>query len=368
MDVTVMLLNDAQAEHGHYEKLLRKAGVKLIIAGKVFDEGFPKAAKKIRGLDVLMQSIPQEFCPWAIDAFGELLANPADIVHCWLDHPNIWGGVGAVLAEVPLLVLSTRNVNPSHFPQLSSPYFHAMYYELIQSDSIRIINNSHAGAEDYASWLGVEKSRFHVVLNGVDLSGISRASPHEINSLRSEIALGEKDRVIAGVFRLSEEKQPLVFLEVARQILRAFDDVCFVVAGIGPMEEEMRTFITTHGLESRVRLIGRRSDVQTLFSLATLSLLCSRQEGTPNVLLESQWLGCPVVATKAGGVVDAVSHNKTGLLVDVGDVRGIVNATIRLLSDNHLRAAFSMAGPDFINATFGLERMVAATNNVYLSR
>ena len=72
-------------------------------------------------------------------------------------------------------------------------------------------------------------------------------------------------------------------------------------------------------------------DILRIFASADVKLLCSRQEGTPNVLLEAQWLGCPVVATKAGGTVDAVMDNETGFLLDVGDVAGLEEAVLTLL-------------------------------------
>jgi glycosyltransferase involved in cell wall biosynthesis len=83
------------------------------------------------------------------------------------------------------------------------------------------------------------------------------------------------------------------------------------------------------------------------------------------VLLEAQWLGCPVVATKAGGAVDAVSHEHTGLLVEVGDVEGLTAALLTLLNDKTKNDCYSDRGPKFIEAHFGLDRMVDETLRVY---
>ncbi len=360
-EVTVLLLFKPTGEHGHYTEILDKEGILVRVAGERFDPRFISEVKKLPGGPIYLASIPEEFCPFTIDVLGELLSNPPDIFHSWLDHPNIWGGVAALLANIPVIVLSVRNVNPTHFPYLASPYFHAMYNQFARSPSVKFINNSHAGAEDYAKWLNLPKGRFKVVLNGVDFSDLSRASTQEITDFRDKVGIPIDGKIVAGVFRLSEEKQPFVFLEVIRRVLNHHSNVFAVIAGIGPLEQELKTFVTDSGLRDRVILLGRRSDVATIFSSATLKLLCSRQEGTPNVLLEAQWLGCPVVSTRAGGALDAVSHQETGLLVDVGDIDGLEHAVLMLLEDPDLRASMAKAGPTFIRKCFGLDRMIQET-------
>ena len=364
-DVSVILLFKPTGEHDHYGEILAKEGVSVRVAGETFNPRFESELNKVPGGKACLGSIPDEFCPFAIDVLGELLSDPPDVFHSWLDHPNVWSGVSALLANIPLIVLSTRNVNPTHFPYLASPYFHAMYKQFSRSPSVRFINNSHAGAEDYAIWLKMPKEAFKVVLNGVDFSDLSRASDQEITNFRNDLGIPASGKIIAGVFRLSEEKQPLIFLEVVRRICNRHSNVFAVIAGIGPLEHKLNKFIIDHELDGRIFHLGRRTDVGTIFSSATITLLCSLQEGTPNVLLESQWLGCPVVSTKAGGSVDAVSHVETGLLVDVGDIDGLENAALMLLENPSMRDSMARAGPAFIQNRFGMDRMVQETIAIY---
>ena len=367
LDVSVLLLFKPVGEHDHFGELLSQEGITVRVAGEHFDPRFKIAIKSVIGGEVALAAIPQEFCPWTIDILGELLVAPPDVFHSWLDHPNVWGGVAAVLANVPIIVLSTRNVNPTQFPYLASPYFHSMYSQFAQLTNIRFINNSHAGADDYAQWLGVPKDKFSVVLNGVDFSNVTCASPKDVLAFRNEISIPTDAAIIVGVFRLSEEKQPLLFLEVVRRVIYRRKNTFAIVVGIGPYEDEMRQFIDENGMNNSVFLLGRRNDISRIFAVADVKLLCSRQEGTPNVLLEAQWLGCPVVATKAGGTVDAVRDNETGYLLDVGDVAGLEKAVLTLLSNKQLRSHFAENGPKFIRAAFSVDRMVKETNSVYFN-
>jgi glycosyltransferase involved in cell wall biosynthesis len=364
-NVKVLLLFEPAGDHNHYGNLLTQAGIEVRVAGKHFDRRFISAVKAMpRGIECL-NTIPKAFLPWSVDILGELLVDPPDVLHCWLDHPNVWGGIAGLMAGIPRIILSTRNVNPTHFPYLASPYLHAMYRKFSESPSIHFINNSHAGAEDYARWLALPKDRFAVILNGVEFGGISRASEDEAQRLRSELQIPEDAKIVAGVFRLSDEKQPLVFLEVMRRVISKVQGVIAVIAGIGPLEKEMQRFVAAHGLEHHFRFVGRRTDVAAIFSIAALKLLCSHQEGTPNVLLEAQWLSCPVISTKAGGAVDAVSDGCTGVLVEVGDIDGLTKAVMTLLQDVPLRNKMALNGPEYIRKKFGLDRMVKETIATY---
>ena len=116
---------------------------------------------------------------WTLDLWVDISLIKPDVAHFWLDHSNIWGAPAALLAGVPSVILSTRNVSPVNFPYLYSPYMHPWYVWLSRCPRVHYINNSHAGAENYAEWMGVDKSAFEVVLNGVDLSHLHDATDTE---------------------------------------------------------------------------------------------------------------------------------------------------------------------------------------------
>ncbi len=115
----------------------------------------------------------------------------------------------------------------------------------------------------------------------------------------------------------------------------------------------------------RLKVLGRRNDVPTLLAASDALLHAARFEGTPNVLLEAQQLGCPLVATTAGGTPDAVDAGRTGFLHDPGDFDGLRASLSRVLSDAQLRRAMSAAGSRWIEERFGLDRVVDETLACY---
>ena len=364
-DIEALTLLDLEGEHAHYLDLLERADLHARVAGKRFDPSFGRMVRTLPGGVEMLARLPGFFLPWTVDILGELLADAPDVFHCWLDHTNIWGGIAAVLAGVPIIVLSTRNVNPSHFSYIANPYLRLAYKLLALSPRVHFINNSHAGAQDYADWLDIPPERFRVIHNGVDFGTVHRASTEQVAAFREEIAIPPKARLVIGIFRLSEEKQPRVFVEVLSRAMAERKDLYAVMIGIGRMESDVRAAIYSSGLSDRFRLLGRRKDIPVALTAADLFLLTSRHEGTPNVLLEAQWLGCPVVSTRAGGAGDAISHGRTGFVTDVGEVSGLVQSVVRLLDDEDMRRRFGAAGPDFIRSQFGLDQMVESTLDVY---
>jgi len=102
---------------------------------------------------------------------------------------------------------------------------------------------------------------------------------------------------------------------------------------VGPMREALQARATERRLEGRLSLLGRREDVNVLMGLSSLLLLTSLKEGMPNIVLEAQSLGRPVVATDVGAVSEIVVHEETGLLCQSKDIDGLAAACVELLSD-----------------------------------
>src|SRR5262249_57772804 len=124
-----------------------------------------------------------------------------EVVQGWLDWDNVRAGLAAVLAGVPKIVLSCRNINPTHF-NLYQPYMDAAYRALIQVPTVTLVNNSRAGADDYAAWIGMPRTDIKVIYNGVDFRMQGRLSADAAIALRSAMGIPTDAFVIGGVFLL----------------------------------------------------------------------------------------------------------------------------------------------------------------------
>jgi glycosyltransferase involved in cell wall biosynthesis len=140
------------------------------------------------------------------------------------------------LRVFPRVVISGRNINPSHFA-LHQPYMDPAYRILAQLPSVTIINNSRAGADDYADWIGIPRDRIRVVYTGVDFGDRSRLSPSECAALRTVLKIPEGRFLIGGVFRLEEEKRPILWVQTAALLARQVPNMHFVMFGQGRMQD-----------------------------------------------------------------------------------------------------------------------------------
>jgi glycosyltransferase involved in cell wall biosynthesis len=362
-DVRVLSLEPLVGQHAFYLPLLKNYGVPVRSLRRC-----PEPELKLRLSDIadgqaLHAELPNWLRPWSLEVLLELLADPPDILHAWLDFTNITGAIAALAAGVPRIILSTRSVNPTHFAYLNTRWFHPWYQFLASIEDLALLNNSVAGQHDYAQWLNIPSSRFRVIRNGIDPSVCCQPTAGDIERLRRELRLEPQEMLIAGIYRLSAEKRPFLFLDVVQQVMQQNRLAHVAIAGTGPLEAELRACVAASPFANRIHLLGLRSDIPSLIGASATLLQTSIIEGTPNTLLEAQALGCPVVTTPAGGAAEAVSDGHTGFVAS--STPDLVLAVTRILGEPRLRDHFSQNGPGFIGNQFGLNQMVDAHIKLY---
>jgi glycosyltransferase involved in cell wall biosynthesis len=160
-------------------------------------------------------------------------------------------------------------------------------------------------------------------------------------TLRTELGLDGNLLVFAG--RLAPAKA----LDVGLRAVAAVSDVTLVIAGDGPDRDDLERQARELGLEGRVRFLGNvgRDEVLRLFAAADACLLSSAWENFPHTVVEALAVGCPVIATRVGGVPEAVRDGENGLLVPPGDAEALAAAIARFFSDGDLRARLAAAAP-----------------------
>ena len=153
------------------------------------------------------------------------------------------------------------------------------------------------------------RDRLHLIRN--EWAG-PVSEPFDRAASRVALGLPADALVIGWVGRLSREKGPDVLVEALAAMYGA--DWHAAIVGSGPLEQELREAIRRAGLHERVRLTGPVPDAARYFAAFDVLALTSRTEGLPIVLLEAIASGVPVVATRVGGVPDALD-GRGGLLV-----------------------------------------------------
>ncbi len=135
-------------------------------------------------------------------------------------------------------------------------------------------------------------------------------------------------------------------LRAFQRIHRALPQARLTVAGSGPELDALRRLAAQLGLADAVRFSGRIDNAQiaALYDSADLMLNPSAADNMPISILEALASGVPVVSTDAGGIPDLVEHERTALLVPVGDDAAMAEAALRLLRDPPLASRLRQAG------------------------
>lgn len=212
------------------------------------------------------------------------------------------------------------------------------------------------------------RHRVEVIEHGVDIDVVRALAPQR-NEVRAELGIDEDEVVIGTVANFRAEKAYDVWLDAAASALRAAAQadgprLRFVSVGQGPLEATMRARLQRLDLGDRVQLLGYRDDATRVMTAFDIFTLASRHEGLPVSLMDALVLGLPVVATRVGGIPEAVTHGVEGRLVPPGDPFALARAYVDLAADPDERAAYGAAAARRGDA-FDIRRAVSRIEAVY---
>lgn len=206
---------------------------------------------------------------------------------------------------------------------------------------------------------GVREDRIEIIKNGIDLRPFAEAAP----SLRGIVGSGVP--TVGFVGRLSREKGADIFLQVAARVVAAIPNAKFVVVGEGPEREALEALIDQLGIRDNVFMVGRRTDMPSVYASFDLMMLSSRDEGLPMAVLEGMSSGLAWVATAVGDVPKIIQDRKTGMLAPAGAIDSLAAATISLLQNPEERRRLGEAARRHVKEEFSAERMAVSYLNVY---
>jgi glycosyltransferase involved in cell wall biosynthesis len=280
-----------------------------------------------------------------------------DIVHTHTAKAGVLGRLAAKTARVPGVV------HTFHGHLLHGYFSPAVTRAVVQTErmlargSTRLVAVGQQVRDDLlAAGIGTA-AKYVVVPPGLHLP----AAPPRAESRRL-LDLPADGPVVTLVARLTSIKRPERFVAVAEALAARHPAATFVICGEGDLLGALREQAAPLG--ARVRFLGWRADVETVYAATDVVVLTSDNEGMPVSLIEAAMCGVPAVTTDVGSAAEVVLHEQTGLLVPVS-VPALVDAVDQLLTDDALRARLAAAGGPRARSLFGVERLVADTERLY---
>jgi glycosyltransferase involved in cell wall biosynthesis len=339
------------------EGIAERADVTIVSLSPTLVDLLP-AFSSLRGVRVVVCAKRSRFDLALVPRLVRLLRRERPvIVHSFLRTANYWVRLAAVLARVPIRIASERNI------EVERGVIANTFDRLLALVSDRIVVNAEAIRDRLIQVERISAARIDVIPNGVPSSGAIGVA--DVTTSRREVGCGQVSHLIGFVGRLVPQKNPRLFLEMAHVLLKAHRKCGFVIVGDGPMREDLQAEVDAAGLHDAVRFLGMRSDVPRILGLIDVLVLTSDWEGLPNVVLEAQAAGVPVVATSVGGVPELIDDGVNGFTVPARDATTLSERVMTLLDDPGLRTDFARSGRTRALQCFSVEDMIGKTVQLY---
>jgi glycosyltransferase involved in cell wall biosynthesis len=291
----------------------------------------------------------------------ELRRRRIEVIHAHQYTPFFYSALARVLAGLQPRLIFTEHGR--HFPDTVSRPRRLINRLLLA----RLASAVHAccgfSARALAEVEGFSSRHIEVIENGIQLDRYTQRP--DLWELKQALGLSPSRRYIACVARFHPVKDHATLLRAFARVAETLSDVDLLLAGDGPLREELQLLAGQLNIQSRVSFLGVRSDVPVLLQAVDLFALTSVSEAASLTLLEAMAAARPVVVTAVGGNPEIVRHGREGFLVPRGDVEATAAALLHLLEDPAASHAMGAAGRARVEERYRLERTVESYSQLY---
>ncbi|KGK90398.1 N-acetyl-alpha-D-glucosaminyl L-malate synthase [Desulfosporosinus sp. HMP52] len=174
------------------------------------------------------------------------------------------------------------------------------------------------------------------------------------------------EKILTHISNFREVKRVVDVVKIFDLVEKAIPSRLLLV-GDGPEMVKVEREVTKRGLEKKVQFLGKQETVQDILQMTDVFILPSEQESFGLVALEAMACGVPVVASRVGGLPEVIKDGETGYLADVGDIYGMSEAVLKLLTDCSRYKSFSEQAANWAREAFPIDRAVRRYEAVYES-
>ena len=209
-------------------------------------------------------------------------------------------------------------------------------------DAITILNQHDFDLVSRGKIVGRDVLVFKLGSVGIDAQAIKEiVEKVDVPVYREQLGVPKNAKVVCFVGMFIPAKGIMQFLKIAREVSGTLENVFFLIAGAGPLEQKVRDYVDSHNLQKQVALLGWRNDPVQIICASDIFCLPTENEGAPVAVQEAMACGTVVLTSCVPGCMDVVEDGKTGLLVDRDDITDFSNKLRMLLGDDEKRREIS---------------------------
>lgn len=289
-------------------------------------------------------------------------ARRAEVIYANTQRAMVVAALAGRLVRKPVVWHLRDIVSGEHFgrKQLTAIKYCARF------GVTRVISNSDASAQAFRALTGFTPQHVDVVFNGISAEPFDALDAASQAALRARFGLPEHAWLVGSFSRLAHWKGQHLLLEAA-----ARDPDMHVVLVGAPLfgEDEyaaqLHEIVARHGMDARVHFLGFQRDVAACMKAVDVVAHTSiTPEPFGRVIVEGMLARRPVVAARAGGVVEIVEDGENGLLCEPGNAAALADALGRLKHDGALRERLVASGRATAVRRFGTETYVERVEKI----
>ncbi|WP_185733323.1 glycosyltransferase family 4 protein [Burkholderia sp. Bp8998] len=289
-------------------------------------------------------------------------ARRAEVIYANTQRAMVVAALAGRLARKPVVWHLRDIVSGDHFgsKQLTAIKYCARF------GVTRVIANSDASAQAFRALTGFTPQHVDVVFNGISAEPFDALDNASQAALRARFGLPGHAWLVGSFSRLAHWKGQHLLLEAAAR----HPDMHVVLVGAPLFGEDeyaaqLHEIVARHGMDGRVHFLGFQRDVAACMKAVDVVAHTSiTPEPFGRVIVEGMLARRPVVAARAGGVVEIIEDGENGLLCEPGDAAALAGALGRLQHDAVLRERLVVSGRATAVRRFGTETYVARVEKI----
>lgn len=350
MDQSKFELHVAYSYGGELEPKFKEAGIKLC---------------KYADQDHKVKSLATIGIVWKLANY--IRANRISIVHTHTFSAHIWGSAAARLTGCKIVehVHDFRYLEPDDFARrrgFNNQYKFIRYFKNV-SDRVVVLTRQN---REFLVKEGIyQPSVIREYQNGIPMVSHDKYREKK-EALIRQLGLPKDALIVLTPIRIAPEKNADLIVRAAAEVVKNVANAVFLIAGDGPLYNEVKADIESRGLVSQVRLIGYHADIGGLLDASDVFLLPSFLELHSIAILEAMSKGVPVVISKDVGCnSEFIRDWDNGVLLDPFSDDGWAAALTALLQNEGLRRKLGEAGLATCRQKFDIKDAAARFERLY---
>jgi len=285
-----------------------------------------------------------------------LKTKPARILVCNGSYPASQACLAMVIAARICRIHVTMSIVSVPGPRGFSRYYEKILDLMVWRCVTLVLVNAYAIKNALVSLRDAKENKIMVLYNGVEETLLTRT----YNSNPSVLNIGL-------ISRLDEAKGVLILLEAFIELASSYENLHLTLAGKGDASERLERRIIESGLQHRVSMLGYyEGDTDLFFNQIDIFAFPSLWEGMPYTIIEAMRAGCPIVSTDIGGISEAITNGREGVLVKPGSKDLLVKALSLLINDYTKRKEMAVNARNRFIQNFTLSKMHHRANKVMM--